>query len=226
MSHPLLAFLTIGQSPRPDMTGAIVKALPAHVRTIECGVLDGLSPEAVTRDFAVREGAFPLISRLASGQSVALDEHAVERGLQRCIDQLEAQGANVVVVLCTGHFATLRTKGAWLIEPDRVVQATINNLAHGKRLGMIAPLPEQVRQIQDKWSAPGDELPCASASPYGPLDSLVDTARTLRDQGAQAIVLDCMGYTEQHKQAVVNAMPGLPVFVSASVLASTVGNLF
>jgi len=208
------------------MTGAIVKALPRQVRTVECGVLDGLLPEEIATSFAVREGAFPLISRLSNGQSVALDEEAVERGLQQCIDRLEAQGASVIVVLCTGTFASLRTQGAWLIEPDGVVLATVNNLARGKRLGLIAPLPQQVAQIQRKWSAPGDPLPCGSASPYGSIESLLGTARTLRDEGAQAIVLDCMGYTQQHKQAINEILPSMPVFVSAGVLASAIGNLF
>jgi protein AroM len=46
----------------------------------------------------------------------------------------------------------------------------------------------------------------------------------LRQQGAAAILLDCIGFTEQHRAAL--APVGLPVILSNAVVAKAVGELF
>jgi len=63
-------FLTIGQSPRPDVVPEILGMLgdaAADVETVEAGALDGLSRQEV-RAGAPRDGEMPLVSRLRSGE--------------------------------------------------------------------------------------------------------------------------------------------------------------
>ncbi len=215
-----MALLTIGQSPRPDLCEAVLRALPASVRVWEVGVLDGMDAASVADAFAVEPNESPLISRMADGATVSLGEAAVERGLQRAIDQLEAKGVDVVVVLCTGHFPHLHSRAAWLVEPDRVVVAAVASLMAGRSLGLLAPLPAQVPMLRAKWGAHVATLHAGAASPYGPMQDVVDQVRDLVAQGAQAVVLDCMGYTEAHRQALLAAGVAVPVFVSGAVLAS------
>ncbi len=220
-----IALLTIGQLPRPDLCEAVLRALPSQRNVQEVGVLDGLDAGAIAATFTVAPGALPLITRLRDGSTVSLDAEAVGRGLQRRIDRLEEEGVDVIVVLCTGQFPHLRTRAAWLVEPDRVVTGAVAGLVGALCLGLLAPLPEQVEMLRAKWAPHVTALQAAAASPYGPLQEVVDAVRGLVAQGAQAVVLDCMGYTEAHRQAVQAAGVKVPVFVSGAVLGAVLSLL-
>jgi len=215
-----LALLTIGQSPRLDMTQAIRDALPAHVAVIERGLLDGLSRAEIEQRFTPPPGSAPLITRLRDGSTISLGADAVETALQSAIDHCESEGADAIVVLCTGRFPALRARRAWLVEPDRVVPAVVASLVGRKALGILAPLPEQIGMVMEKWAELPGRCTADAASPYGPDQPLVEAAIRLREQGARALVLDCMGYNAAHKATLERHGIGLPVFVSASVLAS------
>lgn len=223
MSTPLtirLALLNIGQAPRHDLTEAIEQGLPPHVQARHVGALDGLSRTQVQMHFAPAEGGPCLISRLADGGTVTLDAQSIELQLQRTIDRLEEEGVEIIVLLCTGEFPALRTRSAWLVEPDAVVCRTVAGLLGGARAGVIVPLPQQEEEARAKWRTLSAQPLFAAASPYSPdAHSLVDAARTLESQGARALVLDCMGYTPHHKKALRDAGIGIPVLVSGSVLA-------
>ena len=220
-----LALLNIGQAPRHDLTEAIEHELPAHVQARHVGALDGLSRAEVQSRFAPAEGAPCLISRLADGGTVTLDAALIGEQLQRTIDRLEDEGVEVIVLLCTGEFPQLRTRGAWLVEPDAVVCRTVAGLLGSHRAGVILPLAQQEEEARAKWRLPGTTPPLfAAASPYSPdARSLVEAARSLQAQGARALVLDCMGYAPHHKKALRDAGVNLPVLVSGSVLAGALG---
>jgi protein AroM len=52
---------------------------------------------------------------------------------------------------------------------------------------------------------------------------VVDAAKELRAQGADAILLDCIGFTERHRQALLPL--GLPVILSNAVAAKALSEL-
>lgn len=219
-----LALLNIGQAPRPDLTEAIEHGLPPHVKAWHVGALDGLDRSEVESRFAPGAGKPCLISRLADGGTVTLDAELIGQQLQRTIDQLEEEGVQIIVLLCTGEFPALRTRSAWLLEPDAVVCRTVAGLLGNALPGVILPLPQQAEEARAKWGTLGIEPMYAAASPYSAdSHSLVEAARTLRDQGARALVLDCMGYTPHHRKALREAGFDMPILVSGSVLAGALG---
>ena len=225
MPVPRVALLTIGQSPRPDLCAAILQALPRGVEAMQVGLLDGLDTATVAARFPVRLGDFPLLTRLREGEAVSIGSSAVESGLQRKIEDIEAAGIERIVLLCTGCFPTLRTQRAWLVEPDRVVVAQVAALAGDRRLGLVVPMTSQIREAPVKWADALSVDPlCAAASPYDSTDQLVDAGLALERAGAEALVLDCMGYGEAHRAALAQ-VSGLPVFVSAMVLAGALAPL-
>ncbi|GGO81729.1 hypothetical protein GCM10011348_21390 [Marinobacterium nitratireducens] len=215
-----LVFLTIGQAPRHDMSQAIERELPPDLVIQHAGVLDGLDRAAISRRFASSEGRPWLISQLADGETVTLDAEAIERQLQQCIDAIDHAGTDVIVLLCTGEFPALRTKRAWLVEPDAVVCSSVAGLLNGTQAGIIVPLPQQVAEARAKWQRLETPPHFATASPYSEEpDELLDAAASLQRQGAQALVLDCMGYSPRHKQILKDAGCPLPVLVASSVVA-------
>ncbi|MFE3515100.1 AroM family protein [Streptomyces sp. NPDC059166] len=232
-----LAFVTIGQAPRPDLSEAIERALPPQVRVRHAGVLDGLGRAEAEEGFGASPGsAATLISRLTDGEAVTLDADAVADGLQRLIDGLEAGaeqgpgpvgsgGVDVIVVLCTGKFPGLRTRRARLVEPDVLVTAYVETLLGGAPVGVVVPLPEQVAEAREKWQGLSPAPEFATASPYGDESRLAEAARALVDGGARAVVLDCMGYGERHHAALRRAGLTVPVLTSGAMVAAWTGPL-
>lgn len=219
-----IAFLTIGQSPRHDLSGVVERALPPGVEISHLGALDGIDREEIDARFASRSGQPWLISKLADGTVITLDVEAIGVRLQLCIERLEAQGAEIIVLLCTGEFPGLTTDRATLIEPDAVMCRTVAGLLGTRQAGILLPLPEQVDEARAKWSVLGKPPLFAFASPYdGDAAGLICAAREVLDAGAQVLVLDCMGYRPEHKQALRAAGIAQPVLVSGVVMAAALG---
>ncbi|MDX3056052.1 AroM family protein [Streptomyces sp. NE06-03E] len=221
-----LTFLTIGQAPRPDLSEAIEAHLPATTRVRHAGVLDGLSRRETELRFGAAEGRATLLSRLADGSSVNLDADAVGAGLQSRIDQVEDAGADVVVLLCTGAFPGLRTRRARLVEPDALVTGYVGTVLRDSRVGIVVPLPEQVTEAREKWRGLAPAPVFTTASPYAADDlDLCAAARTHVEAGADALMLDCMGYGARHRQALRTAGVTVPVLTPGAVVGAALGPL-
>lgn len=215
-----LALLTIGQAPRPDLSASTRAVLPDQNRVEEFGVLDGLSRAEIEKRFGAREGSPVLVTRLQDGDTVTLDPARIEEGLERCIERLEDEGVRNIAILCTGEFPTLLAREAWLLEPDRVITATIPSLVRDAPVGVLVPLVEQVPAAREKWSVLSGEVRFAAASPFGEgHDDLVAAAEGLVAMGVRALVLDCMAYGERHHAALRAAGITVAVLVSGQVFA-------
>lgn len=228
MSQQKLGVLTIGQAPRTDIKPILDAYLPAHLPVVHMGVLDGLDGPAIEAAFAPQPGNAVLISRLLSGDSVQLDKPAVRDVLQDKLDTLEGQGCTVILILCTGEFEGLACRHAWLVEPDRVVPPAAAALAGERQVGIVVPLAGQIESEFHKWGALQRPPICAAASPYAMGaqgdEALASAARTLREQGAEMLVLDCMGFVERHRD-IAQTASGLPVVLSNTLIASLTATL-
>jgi protein AroM len=222
---PLLGTITIGQAPRADITPILQAALPPAVRAVHVGVLDGLSTQDIAARYAPRPGQPLLVTRLLDGNSVVLDKAAVQAALAVKIAELEASGCAVILVLCTGEFHGLSTQGAWLVEPDRIVPPAAAALAGDRQVGIIVPLAEQAASEAGKFSMLAAPPLCEAASPYDEgLQAVEKAARILRERGAGMLLMDCMGFVEEHRAAARRAS-GLPTVLSNALIAKLVAEL-
>ncbi|MFF3490319.1 AroM family protein [Streptomyces sp. NPDC002795] len=221
-----IGFLTIGQAPRPDLSAGIEAALPATARVRHAGVLDGPDPAREAERLAAVPGRPTLITRLATGATVTLDEAAVGEALQARVDALEGEGVDAVVLLCTGEFPALRARRALLVEPDVLLTTYVRGVLSGVQVGVIVPLPEQVAAARDKWRDVTPTPEFATASPYAADETeLLGAARELVGQGVEALVLDCMGYAEWHREALRAGGVRVPVLTSSGVTGAMTGPL-
>lgn len=221
-----VTFLTIGQAPRPDLSETIEAHLPATARIRHAGVLDGLNRQEAERTFGATEGGATLLSRLADGEPVTLDADAIGAGLQSRIDQVEEAGADVVVLLCTGEFPGLRTRRARLVEPDSLVTGYVGTVLRGSRVGFVVPLPEQVTEAREKWRTVVPDPAFTTASPYADNDAaLLSAACTHLEAGADALMLDCMGYGERHRRSLRAAGLTVPILTPGALVGAALAPL-
>src|SRR5215831_19020193 len=118
MGERVLSTLTIGQAPSPDVTPIIDRKVPADVRRLHRGVLDALSHAEITARYRPEPGEAVLVTRLHDGIEVVLSRARMRGGVGQGLAALEADGAEVILLLCTGTFEGLGCDKAWLVEPD------------------------------------------------------------------------------------------------------------
>lgn len=217
--------LTIGQAPRSDVEPQISKWLDPLMDVKQVGALDGLSIEQITEKFEPVSGEVVFTSRLRDGQSVRLSAARIEHTLQQKITECEAEGCDLIILLCTGVFPYLHSTKALLIEPERVLSPAIARMADHAKLGIMIPLPEQKQELLMKWETYGVKVLIEAASPYtSSLAEIGAAATRLAEAGAQIIVMDCMGYAAAHRQAVKEAT-NKPTILSNELLFKMISEL-
>lgn len=217
----VLGLVTIGQSPRDDIMAQMLPLLPAGLDIQQTGALDGLTRDQIA-ELAPGPQDYVLHTRLRDGTAVTIGREKIVSRLQSCLTQLEGQGANLIVLLCTGEFPRLRSD-VLLIEPDRLLFNVVRGL-RPRRAGILVPLPSQIEAAAEKWGALGAETVFAAASPYRGHIELTRAAEELAGQALDLVIMDCMGYTLTHKQAVMRTT-GRPALLASRVVARIVGEL-
>lgn len=209
-----LGVLTIGQSPRNDVTPSFKRIIGEDVRIIERGALDSLT-ESDILEIAPKDGDVTYISKLRNGTSVKINKAKLLPLLQAELNALEKE-VDLTVLLCTGEFPTIYSTKP-VLYPDRILVHMIEAVLSGGTLGLVIPLEEQRDSLQEKWKDTGLDLVVAVASPYSD-SNFIEAGKELLELGADVIALDCMGYSEAHKKDVITGS-GLPVIVSRTLVA-------
>lgn len=216
MTSGKVGVLTIGQSPRTDVTPSIQKILGNTVEIKERGGLDRLTEESLAQISPDATTKTIYISRLRNGESVKIAKNKLLPLLQEELSEME-QEVDVVIMLCTGDFPTLTTTKP-IIFPDKVLCRTVQAiLPVSGKLGLIIPLEEQRGSLVEKWQELSMEIEVEVADPYSESD-FKGAAASLKEKGADLVILDCMGYNEFHKREVKEAFGG-PVILPRTLVA-------
>ena len=145
-------------------------------------------------------------------------------GVQDLVRLLENEGCDVILLLCTGIFEGLECRRAWLIEPDHLIPPLVAGLVGTRQLGIIVPIASQIASESGKWHSLARPPIFATVSPYSqPPEAAIPVGRDLQERGAEAILLDCIGFTEHHRDALAEI--GLPVILSNAIAAKAAGEL-
>jgi len=199
--------------------------VPDAVRRIHRGVLDGLTRAEIDARYRPEPGEPVLVTRLEDCGEIVLSRHRMRDGVQQGLAALEAEGCEAILLLCTGTFDGLQCRKAWLIEPDHIIPAMVAGLVERRQLGIIVPIAGQIESEAGKWRTLARAPIFATASPYvGAPEAVGEAGAALKARGAEAILLDCIGFTERHRAALGGL--DLPVILSNAVVAKAVGELF
>jgi protein AroM len=220
-----IGVLTIGQAPRADDTIAELRqVLGPRYAISERGALDDLGPAAIAQ-LGPEPGHYLLISLLRDGQSVRLSKQKILPLLQRGIDALGEDGADAILLLCTGTFPAFKSDRL-IVQPQEALYHLVLGLAgRGKRIGALTPLADQLVQARVKWREYGVDPILAAASPYSAADEVTPAARDLAERGADLIFMDCMGYSLPMKARAKAAAGGCPVILARSAIARVLAEI-
>lgn len=212
--------ITIGQSPRIDVTGEMKDVLGENIEIVEAGALDGLSKDEIAQ-FLPEEGDIVLVSRLRDGSSVKFGERYILPRLQECLTRLESEGAEVIAFICTGKFPATFKSSKLLLYPYTILHAVVPKLTPRSRIGVINPDLDQIKQCLETWGKDVETVAAVAGSPYGDFQEVLDAAQALKVKDVDVIVMDCIGYTIEMKQAV-QEITGKPVILARTLLAGVI----
>ncbi len=219
MFEPTVGLVTIGQSPRPDICGTYVRIFGPTTPIVEAGALDGLSAAEVTQLTPIQDD-IPLVT-LFDTNEVRIGKQSVTPLIQRAINRVVADGAAIIVILCTGRFDGLHASVP-LIKPDRVLDGFMRAIQPSGKLGVVMPDDGQAPMMRQKWS--GYDLTLATASPFQPSTTWDTVISDFTAAGVGSIVLDCMGFGPDAK-AYFAERSGLPVLCAQTATAHLVRDL-
>ena len=221
---PSLVTLSCGQSPRTDILPLLLEHLPEE-QIVHVGLLDDLTHAQIERQYAPDKGGKMQVIRLNDGSQVCVSAEKITTELQQRILILEECGYDTILLLCSGDCGPLYASTAVLLEPDRLVPPLVKAIVGGHQVGIVVSVAGQIHAQKNKWKNL-KHPPCfAVASPYHANDEpLIEAALSLQEQGADVVVLDCMGYHPRHRD-FLQALLGIPVLLSNMLIARLAAEL-
>lgn len=219
-----LVILTPGQSAESEMIPLLLAHLPAGHFT-HCGLLDGMTLSEIEQQYgaAVGENGSGIV--LNDGQRVQLSAVRLAAGMQQRIDQLDAQGVDIILLLHSDAFSGLSAQNALLLEPDRLVPPLISAMVAGHQMGIILPYDGPTEALAGKWKNLASPPLFAVACPeQEDEERLIDAGLALQEQGADVVLLDCTRYQQRHGDFLQRLL-GIPVLLPNTLIARLAAEL-
>jgi protein AroM len=225
MAVPRIGLITIGQSPRDDIVPEMLAQLGRDVDVIQAGAIDGLTLEQVL-ELAPRGDEAWSVSRMQDGAEVRLAKRELVPRMQQRIDELEAQGVDLIVPLCASNWSALRCNVPFINPGAALMPIVYAMLRPGGTLGMISPTEAQAQLAQARAAESPAPVVSTDAQPYAddPSEQLRQSAaagQLLREAGADLIYMGCMGHTRAMR-ATVREVSGKPTLTANGVIASLI----
>jgi protein AroM len=223
-ARPRIGMVTIGQAPRADIVPDMTALLGDGVEILERGALDALGRDEIAA-LAPAPGDEILVTRLADGSSVFVAQRHIVPRLEAKVAELEAAGASLNIVLCTGAFPRFTARRP-LLEPWPLLLGTLRALTLPGRLGVVPPSARHVPQTETRWRAEGFDPCVVPLSPYDEQDPAVvaGAAAALRAREAGLVVLDCIGFRRKTQRELA-ALTGVPVVLANLLVARVAAEL-
>lgn len=215
--------VTIGQAPRNDVTCDLMPIFGDKVELLQRGALDGLTMDEILH-FAPADGDYVLVSRLLDGTSVTFAEKYILPRLQQAVNELEAEGAALIIFFCTGSFPESMQSSVPLIYPCDILHRMVPLLTKTSDIIAVTPSPLQIRQDEEKWRGYVKSCTALAASPYGSWADLQAAAKRTKELPGDLIVLDCIGFTQKMKNLFAGES-GKHVVLPRTLLARVVSEL-
>jgi protein AroM len=210
------AFLTIGQSPRPDIMEDLVDGLKGMSYS-EYGILDNYSLDRILKDFAPEKDQISYVTVLRDGTQVALSKKALSQKLQELVSHVESS-VDVIVILCTGDFSLVSSKP--IVHPSEALVELVKR-SSPLSIGVMIPEKSQTDLMRGRWKTVSRVSKIVVWSPYTSMSTLTRVSRELKGSGT--IVMECLGYSTKHRR-LVEGITGEKAFIPRDAILESIAN--
>ncbi|WP_075180430.1 AroM family protein [Pantoea sp. 1.19] len=218
MMTPSLVVLTTGPACYNPFQALTPPDDPARVAQV--GILDGMSTPQILAAFAAEPEEAAIMLRLPPGERVWLSLSRLQHAFQQKINQLEAQGVESIVLCYSPEMPPLTAAHAVLMDAGRLLPTLMTGILGGRKGGILLPDEALIPAQRKRWQNTPSPPCFAAACPWQSDDNgLYDAGLALQEQGAEAIVIDCPGFTPRHR-ARLQALLGIPVLLTTEMLLS------
>ncbi|EBB2949140.1 AroM family protein [Salmonella enterica] len=219
-----LAILTIGVVPMSEVLPLLTEYIDEQHITHH-SLLGKMSREDVMADYAVEPGDDPLLTLLNDNQIAHVSRQKVERDLQSVVEVLDNQGYDVIILMSTAAIKSMAARNSILLEPLRIIPPFVASIVDGHQVGVIVPVAELLAAQEKKWQVLQMPPVYSLANPvHGSEQQLIDAGQALLDQGADVIMLDCLGFHQRHRDILQQALD-VPVLLSNVLIARLASEL-
>ncbi|EIC5558370.1 AroM family protein [Salmonella enterica] len=219
-----LAILTIGVVPMSEVLPLLTEYIDEQHITHH-SLLGKMSREDVMADYAVEPGDDPLLTLLNDNQIAHVSRQKVERDLQSVVEVLDNQGYDVIILMSTAAIKSMAARNSILLEPLRIIPPLVASIVDGHQVGVIVPVAELLAVQEKKWQVLQMPPVYSLANPvHGSEQQLIDAGQALLDQGADVIMLDCLGFHQRHRDILQQALD-VPVLLSNVLIARLASEL-
>ncbi|EDV7304780.1 AroM family protein [Salmonella enterica subsp. enterica serovar Plymouth] len=219
-----LAILTIGVVPMSEVLPLLTEYIDEQHITHH-SLLGKMSREDVMADYAVEPGDDPLLTLLNDNQIAHVSRQKVERDLQSVVEVLDNQGYDVIILMSTAAIKSMAARNSILLEPLRIIPPLVASIVDGHQVGVIVPVEELLAAQEKKWQVLQMPPVYSLANPvHGSEQQLIDAGQALLDQGADVIMLDCLGFHQRHRDILQQALD-VPVLLSNVLIARLASEL-
>ncbi|WP_109336739.1 AroM family protein [Salmonella enterica] len=219
-----LAILTIGVVPMSEVLPLLTEYIDEQHITHH-SLLGKMSREDVMADYAVELGDDLLLTLLNDNQIAHVSRQKVERDLQSVVEVLDNQGYDVIILMSTAAIKSTAARNSILLEPLRIIPPLVASIVDGHQVGAIVPVAELLAAQEKKWQVLQMPPVYSLANPvHGSEQQLIDAGQALLDQGADVIMLDCLGFHQRHRDILQQALD-VPVLLSNVLIARLASEL-
>ncbi|EAM5473044.1 AroM family protein [Salmonella enterica] len=219
-----LAILTIGVVPMSEVLPLLTEYIDEQHITHH-SLLGKMSREDVMADYAVEPGDDPLLTLLNDNQIAHVSRQKVERDLQSVVEVLDNQGYDVIILMSTAAIKSMAARNSILLESLRIIPPLVASIVDGHQVGVIVPVAELLAAQEKKWQVLQMPPVYSLANPvHGSEQQLIDAGQALLDQGADVIMLDCLGFHQRHRDILQQALD-VPVLLSNVLIARLASEL-
>ncbi|HFY7498078.1 TPA: AroM family protein [Salmonella enterica subsp. enterica serovar Typhimurium] len=219
-----LAILTIGVVPMSEVLPLLTEYIDEQ-HIAHHSLLGKMSREDVMADYAVEPGDDPLLTLLNDNQIAHVSRQKVERDLQSVVEVLDNQGYDVIILMSTAAIKSMAARNSILLEPLRIIPPLVASIVDGHQVGVIVPVAELLAAQEKKWQVLQMPPVYSLANPvHGSEQQLIDAGQALLDQGADVIMLDCLGFHQRHRDILQQALD-VPVLLSNVLIARLASEL-
>lgn len=219
-----LAILTIGVVPMSEVLPLLTEYIDVQ-HIAHHSLLGKMSREEVMADYAVAPGDDPLLTLLSDNQLAHVSRQKVERDLQSVVEVLDNQGYDVILLMSTSSINNMSTRNTILLEPSRIIPPLVASIVEGHQVGVIVPVEALLDAQTQKWQVLQTPPVFSLANPiHGSEQQLIDAGKALLEQGADVVMLDCLGFNQRHRDLLQKALD-VPVLLSNVLIARLASEL-